>query len=81
MKLSPPIPVRIEWADSQGRVTASWLAAHFNFRGEIRSTMRPKRRQIDNSLTTGARKCPKMPWSAWKRPGEVHVSLHLVRPF
>ena len=21
----------IEWADSQGRVTASWLAAHFNF--------------------------------------------------
>ena len=30
MELSPPIPVRIEWADSQGRVTASWLAAHFN---------------------------------------------------
>jgi hypothetical protein len=31
MELSPPIPVRIEWADSQGRVTASWLAAHFSF--------------------------------------------------
>jgi hypothetical protein len=31
MKVSPPILVRIEWADSQGRVTASWLAAHFNF--------------------------------------------------
>jgi hypothetical protein len=28
--ISPPIPVRIEWADSQGSVTASWLAAHFN---------------------------------------------------
>ncbi len=32
MKLSPPIRFRIEWADSQGKVTASWLAAHFNFR-------------------------------------------------
>ena len=31
MYSSPPILVRIEWADSQGRVTASWLAAHFNF--------------------------------------------------
>ena len=31
MKASPPIPFRIEWADSQGNVTASWLAAHFNF--------------------------------------------------
>ena len=29
--VSPPIPVRIEWADSQGNVTASWLAAHFDF--------------------------------------------------
>jgi hypothetical protein len=34
IKVSPPIPVRIEWADSQGRVTASWLAAHFNFCGK-----------------------------------------------
>jgi len=32
MEISPPIPVRIEWADSQGNVTASWLAAHFKFR-------------------------------------------------
>lgn len=32
MKASPPIPVRIEWAESQGRVTASWLTAHFDFR-------------------------------------------------
>jgi len=32
MDLSPPIPFRIEWADSQGKVTASWLAAHFSFR-------------------------------------------------
>jgi hypothetical protein len=31
IEVSPPIPVRIEWADSQGSVTASWLAAHFNF--------------------------------------------------
>jgi hypothetical protein len=31
MKLSPPIRFRIEWADSQGIVTASWLAAHFIF--------------------------------------------------
>ncbi|MFY9643973.1 MAG: hypothetical protein WAK29_02280, partial [Terriglobales bacterium] len=31
IKVSPPIPVRIEWADSQGNVTASWLAAHFDF--------------------------------------------------
>ncbi len=31
MEVSPPIPVRIEWADSQGNVTASWLAAHFKF--------------------------------------------------
>jgi hypothetical protein len=31
MEVSPPIPVRIEWADSQGSVTASWLAAHFIF--------------------------------------------------
>src|SRR5450755_2109422 len=31
MEASPPIPVRIEWADSQGRVTASWLTAHFSF--------------------------------------------------
>jgi hypothetical protein len=37
MKVSPPIPVRIEWADSQGRVTASWLAAHFNFLRETAS--------------------------------------------
>jgi hypothetical protein len=29
MKVSPPIRFRIEWADSQGIVTASWLAAHF----------------------------------------------------
>jgi hypothetical protein len=29
--VSPPIRFRIEWADSQGKVTASWLAAHFNF--------------------------------------------------
>ena len=35
METSPPIPVRIEWADSQGRVTASWLTAHFNFLGII----------------------------------------------
>ncbi len=33
MEVSPPILVRIEWADSQGRVTASWLAAHFKFSG------------------------------------------------
>ena len=33
MEVSPPIPVRIEWADSQGNVTASWLAAHFKFSG------------------------------------------------
>jgi hypothetical protein len=32
MDVSPPILVRIEWADSQGSVTASWLAAHFKFR-------------------------------------------------
>jgi hypothetical protein len=32
MFVSPPIRFRIEWADSQGKVTASWLAAHFNFR-------------------------------------------------
>jgi len=31
MEALPPILVRIEWADSQGRVTASWLAAHFKF--------------------------------------------------
>jgi hypothetical protein len=31
MFISPPIRFRIEWADSQGKVTASWLAAHFNF--------------------------------------------------
>jgi hypothetical protein len=31
MYVSPPIPFRIEWADSQGNVTASWLAAHFIF--------------------------------------------------
>jgi hypothetical protein len=31
MVVSPPIRFRIEWADSQGKVTASWLAAHFNF--------------------------------------------------
>jgi hypothetical protein len=31
MGVSPPILVRIEWADSQGRVTASWLAAYFSF--------------------------------------------------
>jgi len=35
MEVSPPILVRIEWADSQGSVTASWLAAHFKFCGEI----------------------------------------------
>ena len=35
MEVSPPIPVRIEWADSQGSVTASWLAAHFIFSWEI----------------------------------------------
>jgi len=28
MNSSPPIHFRIEWADSQGNVTASWLAAH-----------------------------------------------------
>jgi hypothetical protein len=33
MKLSPPIQFRIEWADSQGNVTASWLPAHFRFLG------------------------------------------------
>jgi hypothetical protein len=37
MDVSPPIPVRIEWADSQGRVTASWLAAHFIFGFSSRS--------------------------------------------
>jgi len=37
IKISPPIPVRIEWADSQGRVTASWLTAHFNLREWIMS--------------------------------------------
>jgi hypothetical protein len=31
MLVSPPIRFRIEWADSQGKVTASWLAAHFSF--------------------------------------------------
>jgi hypothetical protein len=31
MKVSPPILVRIEWADSQGNVTASWLAARLCF--------------------------------------------------
>src|SRR5262249_51944856 len=31
IELSPPIRFRIEWADSQGKVTASWLAAHFYF--------------------------------------------------
>src|SRR5208337_4044085 len=36
IEISPPIPVRIEWADSQGRVTASWLAAHFKFWGHPR---------------------------------------------
>jgi hypothetical protein len=35
IETSPPIPVRVEWADSQGRVTASWLAAHFNFFREV----------------------------------------------
>jgi hypothetical protein len=35
MEASPPIPVRIEWADSQGRVTASWLPAHFILLGLI----------------------------------------------
>jgi hypothetical protein len=42
IETSPPIPVRIEWADSQGRVTASWLAAHFIFSIEFRSRLSPK---------------------------------------
>src|SRR5581483_573845 len=28
IEISPPIQFRIEWADSQGKVTASWLPAH-----------------------------------------------------
>ena len=39
MSLSPPILVRIEWADSQGNVTASWLAAHFRFRAFWRGVL------------------------------------------
>jgi len=35
MEVSPPIRFRIEWADSQGKVTASWLAAHFNFGARV----------------------------------------------
>jgi hypothetical protein len=31
IELSPPTRFRVEWADSQGNVTASWLAAHFTF--------------------------------------------------
>ena len=30
IEISPPIELRIEWADSQGSVTASWLPAHLN---------------------------------------------------
>jgi hypothetical protein len=30
IKVSPPIQSGSKWADSQGRVTASWLAAHFS---------------------------------------------------
>jgi hypothetical protein len=40
MFISPPIRFRIEWADSQGKVTASWLAAHFNFRTKLSNTWR-----------------------------------------
>jgi hypothetical protein len=42
MEISPPIPVRIEWADSQGRVTASWLAAHFKFSVYFRNGSPPR---------------------------------------
>jgi hypothetical protein len=47
MEVSPPIPVRIEWADSQGNVTASWLAAHFNFPRSV-----PKKRTRLKNVTT-----------------------------
>jgi hypothetical protein len=40
MFISPPIRFRIEWADSQGKVTASWLAAHFNFQTKLSNTLR-----------------------------------------
>jgi hypothetical protein len=48
MKVSPPILVRIEWADSQGRVTASWLAARLSF-GTGLVTI--GRRSCENSFT------------------------------
>ena len=55
MEVSPPIPVRIEWADSQGRVTASWLAAHFSFSAILPTQFSAARtlRQVDAVVTTG----------------------------
>jgi hypothetical protein len=47
MKVSPPILVRIEWADSQGRVTASWLAARLSFGDWF---MTAGRRSCENSF-------------------------------
>jgi hypothetical protein len=44
MQTSPPIPFRIEWADSQGNVTASWLAAHFKFNFNYQLSGRLRRR-------------------------------------
>jgi len=54
MYISPPIPVRIEWADSQGNVTASWLAAHFEFFGGFlagKSKWKIKVQKYDDKLT------------------------------
>lgn len=53
MEVSPPIPVRIEWAASQGNVTASWLTAHFKFKVHRveKSEAKSKGQKVDDWLT------------------------------
>src|SRR5207248_7322285 len=41
MEISPPIQFRIEWAGSQGRVTASWSSAHLNIRALVADLVSP----------------------------------------
>jgi len=41
IKASPPIRFRIEWARSQGIVTAPWHRAHFNVYANLASDWRP----------------------------------------
>jgi len=60
MNLSPPIRFRIEWAGRQGKVTASWQSAHFNFPRTLppiniilpaTSSLAPLQLRIDEKLT------------------------------